>query len=267
MRLIILGPPGAGKGTQASRIAGHHGIPAISTGDIFRANIKNETELGLQVKEILASGGYVSDGVTNAIVEDRLAFGEHRSREPLDAGQAHARRARDLLRRRPGAEHGLDLAGRQGTLGPGVGLAWATQIALERRPETGVHRDPVGALHGVRVAGEHEMGAVSGDRDDEQVTHRAVPPRPHSGGRRPTGRTGGDRPAASHAAGGESGNGLTALASADLKRVTRGGEAGKPLTPYLTFGDTVRIEMLDKGGASIFGAIEQRVEKPAVQGS
>ena len=73
MRLIILGPPGAGKGTQASRIADHHGIPAISTGDIFRANIKNETELGLQVKEILASGGYVSDGVTNAIVEDRLA--------------------------------------------------------------------------------------------------------------------------------------------------------------------------------------------------
>ena len=73
MRLIILGPPGAGKGTQASRIAEHHGIPAISTGDIFRANIKNETPLGLQVKEILASGGYVSDDVTNAIVEDRLA--------------------------------------------------------------------------------------------------------------------------------------------------------------------------------------------------
>jgi adenylate kinase len=73
MRLIILGPPGAGKGTQASRIADKLGIPAISTGDIFRANIKDETELGLQVKEILASGGYVSDEVTNAIVEDRLA--------------------------------------------------------------------------------------------------------------------------------------------------------------------------------------------------
>ncbi|QIM20082.1 adenylate kinase [Phycicoccus sp. HDW14] len=72
MRLIILGPPGAGKGTQASRIAEHFGIPAISTGDIFRANIKDETELGLQVKEILASGGYVSDEITNAIVEDRL---------------------------------------------------------------------------------------------------------------------------------------------------------------------------------------------------
>ena len=73
MRLIILGPPGAGKGTQAAKIADTFGIPAISTGDIFRANIKNETPLGLQVKEILASGGYVSDDVTNAIVEDRLA--------------------------------------------------------------------------------------------------------------------------------------------------------------------------------------------------
>jgi len=73
MRLIIFGPPGAGKGTQASRIAEHYGIPAISTGDIFRANIKNETPLGLQVKSILAAGGYVSDDITNAIVADRLA--------------------------------------------------------------------------------------------------------------------------------------------------------------------------------------------------
>ena len=72
MRLIILGPPGAGKGTQAIRIAERLGIPAISTGDIFRYNIKNETALGLQVKEILASGAYVPDEVTNAIVRDRL---------------------------------------------------------------------------------------------------------------------------------------------------------------------------------------------------
>src|SRR6476469_518435 len=72
MRLIIVGPPGAGKGTQASRIAAAFGIPAISTGDIFRANIKNETPLGLQVKEVLASGGYVTDEITNAIVRDRL---------------------------------------------------------------------------------------------------------------------------------------------------------------------------------------------------
>jgi adenylate kinase len=72
MRLIIVGPPGAGKGTQASRIAASFGIPAISTGDIFRANIKNETDLGKKVKDILSSGGYVTDEVTNAIVRDRL---------------------------------------------------------------------------------------------------------------------------------------------------------------------------------------------------
>lgn len=72
MRLIIVGPPGAGKGTQAARIAASFGIPAVSTGDIFRSNIKNETELGLKVKDILASGGYVTDDITNAIVRDRL---------------------------------------------------------------------------------------------------------------------------------------------------------------------------------------------------
>jgi adenylate kinase len=72
-RLIIFGAPGAGKGTQAIRIAKELGIPAISTGDIFRYNIKNETPLGLQVKEILASGAYVPDEVTNAIVRDRLS--------------------------------------------------------------------------------------------------------------------------------------------------------------------------------------------------
>ncbi|MDQ3526650.1 MAG: adenylate kinase [Actinomycetota bacterium] len=73
MRIIILGPPGAGKGTQAALIASAAGIPAISTGDIFRANITSGTELGRQVKAILGAGGYVPDEVTNAIVRDRLA--------------------------------------------------------------------------------------------------------------------------------------------------------------------------------------------------
>lgn len=72
MRLIILGPPGAGKGTQAQRIAAERGIPQISTGDIFRSNIKNETPLGLEVKGILDSGGYVPDEITDRIVADRL---------------------------------------------------------------------------------------------------------------------------------------------------------------------------------------------------
>ncbi len=72
-RLLIVGPPGAGKGTQAVRIAETYGIPAISTGDIFRANVKNETPLGLKVKTILDAGDYVPDTLTNELIEDRLA--------------------------------------------------------------------------------------------------------------------------------------------------------------------------------------------------
>ena len=71
-RLLIVGPPGAGKGTQAARIAERFGIPTISTGDIFRFNIANETELGKQVKAIVDAGDYVPDSLTNALVTDRL---------------------------------------------------------------------------------------------------------------------------------------------------------------------------------------------------
>jgi adenylate kinase len=70
--MLIVGPPGAGKGTQASRITTTYGIPDISTGDIFRANIKNETELGKQVKAIVDAGDYVPDSLTNQLVADRL---------------------------------------------------------------------------------------------------------------------------------------------------------------------------------------------------
>ncbi|MEP7160725.1 MAG: adenylate kinase [Dermatophilaceae bacterium] len=72
MRLLILGPPGAGKGTQAGRLAEALKIPAISTGDIFRTNIKNKTPLGLRVQEIIEAGRFVPDDVTNEIVFDRL---------------------------------------------------------------------------------------------------------------------------------------------------------------------------------------------------
>jgi adenylate kinase len=72
VRLLIIGPPGAGKGTQAAKLAEIYGIPAISTGDIFRANIKDGTELGKQVQAIVESGSYVPDSLTNELVRDRL---------------------------------------------------------------------------------------------------------------------------------------------------------------------------------------------------
>ena len=72
MRLLIMGPPGAGKGTQAQRVSEHYGIPAISTGDIFRAMKTSDTPLARQVRAIMDSGDYVSDEITNAIVADRL---------------------------------------------------------------------------------------------------------------------------------------------------------------------------------------------------
>lgn len=73
MILILLGPPGAGKGSQASLIVDEFGVDHISTGDIFRSNIKNETELGLKVKDIIARGELVSDELTNELVFDRLS--------------------------------------------------------------------------------------------------------------------------------------------------------------------------------------------------
>ncbi|WNV74935.1 adenylate kinase [Geodermatophilus sp. DSM 44513] len=70
---MLLGPPGAGKGTQAQVIAGELGVPAISTGDIFRANVSGQTELGLQAKGFMDAGDLVPDEITVAMVRDRLA--------------------------------------------------------------------------------------------------------------------------------------------------------------------------------------------------
>lgn len=71
-RLLIIGPPGSGKGTQAEHIARHFGIPAVSTGDIFRTNVSQETELGSQAAKYLDGGDFVPDYLTNALVRDRL---------------------------------------------------------------------------------------------------------------------------------------------------------------------------------------------------
>ena len=72
-RLLIVGPPGSGKGTQAARLSDAYGIPAIATGDIFRHNIKTQTPLGIQVKAIIDAGDYVTDDLTNELVLSRLS--------------------------------------------------------------------------------------------------------------------------------------------------------------------------------------------------
>lgn len=99
MRLLIMGPPGAGKGTQAKGIAEAHGIPAISTGDIFRGIAKADPDtaspLAKQVKEIMDAGGYISDEITNDIVAERIgqpdaAAGFLLDGYPRTAGQVDA---------------------------------------------------------------------------------------------------------------------------------------------------------------------------------
>ncbi|HEX6286061.1 MAG TPA: adenylate kinase [Acidimicrobiia bacterium] len=73
MRLLFIGPPGAGKGTQAGKVAGRLGIPHISTGDMFRDHVARRTELGKKVEAIMAAGDYVPDEVTVAMLSDRIA--------------------------------------------------------------------------------------------------------------------------------------------------------------------------------------------------
>lgn len=103
MRIVLLGPPGAGKGTQAVKLAEKLGVPQISTGDLFRQNITHGTELGLQAKTFLDAGDLVPSELTNALVDDRLddddvAGGFILDGYPRSVAQAEA--LHDMLARR-----------------------------------------------------------------------------------------------------------------------------------------------------------------------
>ena len=84
MKIIMLGAPGAGKGTQAKMIADKYGVPHISTGDIFRANIKDQTELGMEAKKYMDQGLLVPDELTVKILLDRVAKDDCRNGYVLD---------------------------------------------------------------------------------------------------------------------------------------------------------------------------------------
>ena len=167
MILILLGPPGAGKGTQAKLLAAGSGIPHISTGDMFRDHKARGTELGKQVEAIMASGGLVPDDVTNAMVEDRLARpdvarGLHPRRLP-----AHRRPGRvprpgcwslDGAQGRPGAL----LRGRRGAAGRAHRAAAAA--ARSAAPSTTSPQNPP------RKAGVCDReGAALVQRDDDKA--------------------------------------------------------------------------------------------------
>jgi adenylate kinase len=84
MRIVMMGPPGAGKGTQAIVVADRVGVPHISTGDLFRANVGQGTPLGLEAKRYMDAGEYVPDTVTNAMVRDRISGDDCRGGFLLD---------------------------------------------------------------------------------------------------------------------------------------------------------------------------------------
>lgn len=108
MRVVLLGPPGAGKGTQAQIIAARLGVPAISTGEIFRANVGGDTDLGKQAKVYMDAGDLVPDVITVAMVSDRLAEPDAKSGFLLDGFPRTIAQAEQLRDSLAGMGHTLD---------------------------------------------------------------------------------------------------------------------------------------------------------------
>jgi adenylate kinase len=108
VRVVLLGPPGAGKGTQAQIVAGKLGVPAISTGDIFRANVSGQTELGRKAKTYMDAGDLVPDEITVAMVRDRLAEADAAAGFLLDGFPRTIAQAEQLRESLGELGHGLD---------------------------------------------------------------------------------------------------------------------------------------------------------------
>jgi adenylate kinase len=109
MRVLFMGPPGAGKGTQAALLAAQLGVPHISTGDIFRANVAQGTELGKQAQAFMDAGEYVPDTITNAMVRDRLTHEDCRPGFLLDGYPRTVEQVAELDAMLRSAQQKLDL--------------------------------------------------------------------------------------------------------------------------------------------------------------
>ena len=110
LRMLIIGPPGCGKGTQADRLSRHLGIPGVSTGDVFREHVKNLTPLGQEVKEHLDGGDLVPDSLTNRMVRDRLDQEDVRDGFLLDGYPRNTAQLAELDTMLTAAGQSLDVA-------------------------------------------------------------------------------------------------------------------------------------------------------------
>jgi adenylate kinase len=197
---VLLGPPGAGKGTQAQIIAGRLGVPAISTGDIFRANVTGRTELGLRAKSYMDAGDLVPDEITVAMVRDRLAEPDAKGGFLLDGFPRTIAQAEQLRTSLHDLGHALDcvlelvvdedeLVRRLSSRRMLVDGEWVQRD--DDKPETVRHRLQVYREQTAPLSGWYEseglltridaIGAV------EEITERAMSALEACGGRRPDG--------------------------------------------------------------------------------
>ncbi|MER7559598.1 adenylate kinase [Nocardioides sp. NPDC126508] len=182
MRLLLMGPPGAGKGTQAAVIAQRFAVPAISTGDIFRANVAQQTALGVAAQTYMDAGEYVPDEITNAMVADRLAGGDCADGFLLDGYPRTPQQVAELDEILALADVGLDavvlleadpdeLVGRLLARSHEQGRADDTESVIRRRLE--VYAAETGPL----AAGYAErdlLAAVDGLGTVDEVTERIL---------------------------------------------------------------------------------------------
>jgi adenylate kinase len=182
MRMLLMGPPGAGKGTQAARVADVLGIPAISTGDIFRANVADQTPLGRQAHRHMDAGEYVPDRLTNEMVRDRLAQPDAEAGWLLDGYPRTLAQARELDDIADSTGRPLDtvvvldvddeeLVRRLMQRAASSGRSDDTEVVIRRRQQ--VYRDQTAGLLG-EYETRHCLNVIDGSDEVDVVTSRIL---------------------------------------------------------------------------------------------